>query len=215
MVWYNPALGAPGSGYRYSGGGFLVAQAAAEYLAGQSFANIQQSRVLGPLGMNDSRYVLRPPDAAFEGIAAVQHDSFGVPLERAVYPWASAGGLYASPRDYAKAMIPLMNLGQTVDGDPFLTPFGLFLMMQDAAAGSTNYGLGIALSQSIVGEAGGSFSHNGSHSNRAYALMQGRPDRDLGCVILANCASDACKTVVGEVMKSFRCAYGWDTTGCL
>lgn len=215
VVWYNPDFGPPGTAYNYSGGGFLVAQAVDEHVTGQPFSQIQQQRVFDPLLMSDTRYVLEPPDAAFEAIAAKQHDGNGNVLERGIFPWAAAGGLYTSPRDYAKAMIPLMNLGMTAGNSAFLQPFSVLLMLLDATPDSSNYGLGLGLSQSIVTEVSGTFAHSGSHSGRAYAYMEGSPSLNQGIMIVVNTESTAARTLVSEIGQAFRCAYGWSTSGCL
>lgn len=214
-VWQETDFGPPGTAYHYAGGGYLVAQAVDEYVTGQSFAQLMQQRVFDPLAMTNTRYVLTPPDAAFENIAAKQHDSNGVVLERGIYPWAAAGGLYTTPKDYVKAMIPVMNEGMTSANTLFLSPFASLLMLTDATPDTSNYGLGIALSQSIVTEVSGTFSHNGAHENRAYGYMTGSPGRDQAIMIVINTEGDAPKALVSEIAAAFRCAYGWTTTGCL
>ena len=120
LVWHNPDLGQPGSGYRYSGGGYLVMQAALERVTGASFPVVIHQRVFAPMAFQPSEYVLKPPSADIDLRIAKHHDSSGKVRRRAIYPWAAAGGLYATPREYALAMIPLLNGGLLGDGQRFL-----------------------------------------------------------------------------------------------
>jgi CubicO group peptidase (beta-lactamase class C family) len=215
VVWYDPALGTPYQTYNYSGGGYLVVQAAIEFLSNLTFPVFMQQRVFGPLGFEDSLFVLSPPSAQTELRLAAHHDSDGDPRSRRIYPWAAAGGLYASPRDYAKAMIPLLNLGNTEGGQPFLTLTSVSNILTDVTSDSVNFGLGVRLSQSIVSEAGGAFKHTGSHPNRAYSRMLGSPARNQGIVVMVNAGHDAAQDLVDEVVKAFCGAYGWDTADCI
>lgn len=47
----------PGSGWRYSGGGYLILQLMIEEVAGESFDAFMRREVFAPLGMPDSRFV--------------------------------------------------------------------------------------------------------------------------------------------------------------
>lgn len=209
QVWYNPGFGAPGTTWDYSGGGYLVAEAMIARVTGQSFCQAAQQRVFGPLGMAETQCVIAPPSASLEAKLAKHHDDAGVPRsERAVYPWAAAGGLYASAKDYAKALIPLLNSGAEKDGTPFLHPFSTALMMTDHAPGATRYGLGISLSESTVDENSGTFSHNGSHGNRAHTQMAGHPQRNEAFVVLVN-SGDGTVDFASEVIAALQNAYGW------
>jgi len=222
-VFYNPVLGLPGSQYRYSGGGFLVAEAMAEQIVGDDFENIAQDLVLDPLGMDDSTFV-QPLQSSFEARAAEQHDN-GVVKNRAHYPWNAAGGLYASARDYAEVMIPMMNVGKTSKGEDFLHPFLVASALADKTPESNvNYGLGLTLSQNLVteGSSSATFTHNGCHSNRAFTFMVGSPSRDEGIVIMANSEGGTCSdadvkvaTMISRIQVAFGCSYGWQTSGCM
>lgn len=209
QVWYNPDFGVPGTIYDYSGGGFLVAEAMVAHVTGQGFCQVAQQRVFGPLGMTDTQCVTAPPGATLEAKLAKHHDDNGVPRpERVVYPWAAAGGFYASAKDYAKAIIPLLNSGAKKDGTQFLHPFTTALMMTDHAAGSKKYGLGISLSETSVNEVSGFFAHDGSHGNRAHTYMSGHPQRNQAFVVLVN-AGGGNVDFATEVTMALRNAYGW------
>ncbi|MFZ5896028.1 MAG: serine hydrolase domain-containing protein [Myxococcota bacterium] len=206
-VWYDPALGAPGTSSDYSGGGFLVAQAVAEERTQMEFEQLMQARVFTPLGLNDLVYVTSPPSSSLEATLAVQHDS--APRERSIYPWASGGGLYGSARDYARILIPLLNQGRSDIDTQFLSAASTSQMLTDQGGDSDdNYGLGLGLDRSAVTETSGTFSHNGSHGGRAYSYMEGRPNRNQALVVIVNTESDAARQLVSQIITSYRCAYG-------
>jgi CubicO group peptidase (beta-lactamase class C family) len=222
-VYYNPVLGQPGSQYRYSGGGFLVAEAMTEQIVGDDFEQIAQDFVLDALGMDDSTFV-QPLQGSYEARAAEQHDD-GALKNRAHYPWNAAGGLYVSASDYAEVMIPMMNTGKTSKGEDFLHPFLVATALADKTPeNNVNYGFGLSLSQNLVteGSSTATFSHSGCHSRRARTFMVGAPSRDEGIVIMANSEGGTCAdtdtkvaTMISQIRVAFGCAYGWQTSGCM
>ena len=67
-----------------------------------------------------------------------------------------------------------------------------------------------------MSESGGEFYHGGNHDQRAYAKMIGSPSRNQGIVVMVNSEGDRASKLVDEVVKAFRCAYGWDSgPGCM
>jgi CubicO group peptidase (beta-lactamase class C family) len=157
------------------------------------------------------------PDGEKELRIAKHHDSSGKVRRRAIYPWAAAGGLYATPREYALAMIPLLNSGLLADGQRFLPAGAVTAMLTDYAPEPDEYfGLGLHLTDPTVSESGGEFFHGGNHEDRAYARMVGNPSRNQGIVVMVNSEGDRASKLVNEVVKAFRCAYGWDSgSGCM
>jgi CubicO group peptidase (beta-lactamase class C family) len=209
VAWYDPALGPPGTQSKYGNGGLFLAQAMLEQAAGNvPFHQLVKQYVLDPLGMENSRIVVQPQSAAWEEGAAQMHDQNGTPREREIYIWSGSGGLYASAGDYARAMIPLMNGGKTQEGNDYLHPFSVFLMLQTVPP-NTSYSLGLNLDQAIVTPQGGTFSHNGSHPNRARSNMMGRPDRKQGFVVLVNGGGVGPATLISELNEAFKQVYGW------
>ena len=210
--WYEPAFGNPGDIWDYSGGGFLIAEAAAEQATGQRFEDLAETLVFAPLGMNDATFE-QPLSASWENRAAVHHTYDGTPRTRAHYPWSAAGGLYTSAMDYARALIPLLNEGRDRHNNPFLSQDLVDEMMTDRVSGSGTYGLGIDLTHTIVDESGGYFAHNGSHGNRSVAKMGGHPQLDSGIVILVNSgtsgSNNAAVTLYNEIYSRFKCESGW------
>ncbi|MEN9866309.1 MAG: hypothetical protein RL748_1899 [Pseudomonadota bacterium] len=93
----------PGKQTRYSGGGYTVAQQLAQDVSGQSFPDLMQSSVLGPLGMTHSTYQ-QPLPADKHALAATGHDNTRrkVAGDWHTYPEMAAAGLWTTPTDLAK-----------------------------------------------------------------------------------------------------------------
>lgn len=77
-----------GSGFAYSGGGYVLVQLLLEDVTGRPFAELAAELVLDPLGMADSTFVQRP---------GKWH----------LYPEQAAAGLWTTPPDLARFMLAL------------------------------------------------------------------------------------------------------------
>lgn len=195
VIW-DPSLGLPGSAYDYSGGGFLLAEAMAEQVTGEDFGDLMQNRVFDALGLADTT-ASQPLSSAWEDRAAEMHNSSGTPRTRTIYPWHSAGGVYASAADYAKAMIVLLRDGLDEDGDRLISPWLAAQMRTDYAPGSKGYGLGVSVN-------GDKLSHSGSHGNRASTQMFADRGDDNGIVVLVNGQSSAIDDLVDDIVDAFK-----------
>ena len=82
---------------RFSETGYAVVQRYLEALTAGSWASVAQSRLLEPLGMEDSAFGA-PRDPA---TAATIHDAAGRPLPQPTFVAPAANGLYTSARDLA------------------------------------------------------------------------------------------------------------------
>jgi CubicO group peptidase (beta-lactamase class C family) len=222
MPWYAEDLfddgGSyqPGEVYKYSGGGYMIAQAMMEAVTGQDFLVLMQDRVIGPLGLNDTTFVA-PLPPIFADRAAVPHDSNGDPLapaDRKYYPWQAAGGMWSTPTDLAQCVLTLMNLGTHPQyGDVILGAQSTLNMMskQTPVGESKRYGLGLSLSADSVSHFDNEwFAHGGDHSEAA-AYLAGSPGRGEGFVIMINGgAEDGAETLRSEIYAEFKDVYGWN-----
>ncbi|MFN0207822.1 MAG: serine hydrolase domain-containing protein [Planctomycetota bacterium] len=222
MPWYNPTIleGSgdmniyfPGEAFRYSGGGFLVAQAMTEIFTNKPFDEFMQQRILTPLGMVDSTMV-QPLPANFEDRAAVPHDADGNPVgksKRPFFPWLSAGGLWSTPRDFANFIITLNQNGKAPNGNQLIKPLYVKEMLKDhTPEWNKRYGFGVNLTANFVNDTNGEYyTHNGGHEG-AQARMAGNPTKKQGVVILVNAGDDSAKKLVNELYSTFRRAYNWD-----
>ncbi len=97
----------PGKGFRYSGGGSMVAQLALMDVTKKDFATLAQDMVFGPLGMKNATFA-QPLPGRFAAQASWGYSSAswykGMPY---VYPQQAAAGLYTTATDLAKFFIDI------------------------------------------------------------------------------------------------------------
>ena len=154
----------PGAGFRYSGGGFTVAQHWAELTSGLPFARLMDELVIDELGMADSTFRQEPASAD-----AAPHDAAGAPMPGYRHAALAAAGLLTTAADLAR-FAAAISTGAIPDGMAIAAP---------ATAGS--YGLGLELGMLGPGLAG----HSGQ--NRGWrALVAALPERRRGVVVLCN-----------------------------
>ena len=101
----------PGSKWRYSGGGYTVAQQLVIDVAGQSFPAFMHATVLKPLGMTASTFE-QPLPAEKAALTATGHLPTGarpVPGRWHIYPEMAAAGLWTTPSDLARFAIAVQD----------------------------------------------------------------------------------------------------------
>lgn len=194
---------APGTAYKYSGGGALIQQLALMDATGQPFEQIAREWIFGPLGMTHSTFEPDLPED-FERLAARAHDQFGL---RRTLPWyvnaaPAAAGLWTTPADLARFAIDIQ---RSLRGDAgrILTRGMARDMMFPAGVGP--WGLGLHLNR--TGE-GWYFMHTGSnwgfHSELLVHVSKG-----YGAVIMTN--GDAGVPLLRQLREIIHREYGWDT----
>lgn len=205
----------PGQVWKYSGGGFMVAQAMIEAITNQNFHSLMFNRVLEPLQLEDTTFQ-QPLEGDWLLRSAVPHDGSGNPLpqdERPFYAWEAAGGMFTSASDLAQCVLTLMNMGTHPQlGESVLGFQSAYNMMQKQtpAGESKLYGLGLEVSEpsvSLFNDAW--FRHDGDHGEAA-ARLAGSPGRGEGLVILINGGDDDAGTLRTEIYEAFKAAYGWN-----
>jgi CubicO group peptidase (beta-lactamase class C family) len=94
---------APGTGYHYSGGGYLVAQQVLEDVTGRPLAALAKEIIFDKLGMANSTFDSRLPPASIPQ-AATAHRRTGepVPGKWHIYPEQAAASLWTTPSDLAR-----------------------------------------------------------------------------------------------------------------
>jgi CubicO group peptidase (beta-lactamase class C family) len=104
----------PGAIWRYSGGGYTVAQLLVADVTGQPFPRYMQTTVLDRIGMTRSSFE-QPPSSARASQTATGYYSDGSPVRGKwhVYPEMAAAGLWTTPTDLAKFAIEVQ---QTLAG---------------------------------------------------------------------------------------------------
>jgi CubicO group peptidase (beta-lactamase class C family) len=93
---------APGSQFKYSGGGYNLLQLVIEEVSGQSFAAYMQEAVFEPAGMGHTGY--DPDEAALAGTLAEYFDADGASRTYPYYTSLAATGLYTTGNDLLRFM---------------------------------------------------------------------------------------------------------------
>ncbi|MYN08669.1 serine hydrolase domain-containing protein [Pseudoduganella aquatica] len=194
----------PGSRWRYSGGGYQVAQYVMVERSKTPFTELMQEKVLKPLGMADSTFA-QPLPPQLLARAALPHQRSGKPVAGGphTYPEQAAAGLWTTPSDLAKFAIETRRAAAGQSNavlSQAMTHLMLTPVMQD-------YGLGLGISGDGQSQ---SFGHGGS--NEGYrARMAAYTERGDGIVVMTN--GDGGSELADELVRAVAAEYGWPTMG--
>jgi CubicO group peptidase (beta-lactamase class C family) len=193
---------APGTRFRYSGGGYEVAQYLMVEQGKRDFAGLLQDTVLKPLGMKDSTFA-QPLPAALLARAALPHDGNGKPIAGGphTYPEQAAAGLWTTPSDLATFAIEVKRsaVGQS---NKVLSQTMTQMMLTPVRDG---YGLGFG----IEGEGQKqSFSHGGANAGFQNMLLA-YTERGDGVAVMTN--GDRGGDLANELLRAVANEYDWPT----
>ena len=189
---------APGSEWRYSGGGFVVTQELLLDVTGKPFPTFMKETVLGPAGMTRSTYEQPLPKSRM-GEAAMPYHSNGQPTAGGphVYPEMSAAGLWTTPSDLARFAIELQNaltgkssVLSATSAKEMLTPI------------KGNWGIGIGVGG---GAAHPYFQHGGSNDGFQCNLVA--YSSGDGVAIMTN--GDSGGQLIGEILRTIAYQHKW------
>lgn len=192
---------APGTLWRYSGGGFTVMQLALTTLTEKDFPALMRELVLAPAGMTSSGYEQPLPETKHRQ-AAVAHrgDGSAIPGNWHSYPEMAAAGLWTTPSDlllFARA------IQHSLGGEP-----GALLSQKTARDFVTiqkgTYGLGVG----VEGEGSSTrFSHGGANAGYR-CLFFAFTQRGDGVAVMTN--SDNGSELTAEIARAVADVYGWN-----
>ena len=189
----------PGSRWRYSGGGYTVAQQLVVDAAGATFPEFMRREVLEPLGMRASTFEQAIPEAWSERTATGHARGRAVPGRWHVYPEMAAAGLWTTASDLARAAIAHQKAfaGGT---HPVLSAEAVRLMV---TVEKGSFGLGFS-----VAKRGGweQFAHNGRDEGFDAMLLAYR-DRGYGVVVMINANENS--SFMPRVISAVAQAYDW------
>jgi CubicO group peptidase (beta-lactamase class C family) len=189
----------PGSAWRYSGGGYTIAQLLMTEVSGQSFPRLMQRLVLKPIGMRRSSYSNPLPASRLQHAAAgVLPDRSAVDGKRHVYPEMAAAGLWTTSEDLALFAIEMQ---QALAGKSDLLRKSSARAMLEAQA-DVPYGRGFGL-QDLNGEH--YFGHEGWDEGFC-TLLQARAAGGQGAVIMINANQPA---FMRELLQAVAFEYDW------
>lgn len=192
---------APGSLWRYSGGGFTVMQLALSDATGKAFPELARELVLGPAGMSSSGYEQPLPEAK-RTRAAIAHKGDGSAIAGSwhTYPEMAAAGLWTTPTDlllFARAI--QRSLGGEANALLSQQMARDFVTVQKG-----QYGLGVGVEGT---GAAARFSHGGA--NEGYRCMFfAFTGRGEGVAIMTN--SDNGGQLASEIARAVSEVYGWE-----
>ena len=190
--------GVPGSGFRYSNGGYLILGQIVADVTGSDFAESAYDLVLKPLHMSRSSFRVMLPSSVDSDLA-YGHTTDGLEDPEG---WRivgmGEGGLWTTARDLANVILAIQ---QSRAGKSGLLPTQLAKQMLTLQNGQWGLGVGI-------GSAGTNahFEHDGSTPGYKARLF-GYTDRGQGVTILTN--GDRGGELIEELEYSVAAAYGW------
>jgi len=203
----------PGTIWRYSGGGAVLAQQLMIDAGGKPFPSLMRELVFDKLGMTDSTYE-QPLPAERAGAAATGTDASGktVPGRWHVYPEMAAGGLWTTPSDLAEFAIEIAlakhgkskRIFSSTMAAQMLTPR---IDVREIALGNEQHrdrmGLGFFLGDASRPDL---FGHIGDDEGfQAMLMMYG--DSGRGVVVMANSPFGI---ALGDiVVENVAREYGW------
>jgi CubicO group peptidase (beta-lactamase class C family) len=189
----------PGSTWRYSGGGYSVAQLLVTEVTGKRFPELAKDLVLSKIGMNDS-YFHQPLPKEWEATSATGHDATGKPIEgrRRTFPEMAAAGLWTTAPDLARFAIEVQ---RSFRGKSKVLSAEMTKQMLTKYVG--DYGLGVWLGGK---ERVTSFGHPGSNEGFT-CMLTAYLDRSQGAVVMTN--GDRGDSLFGEILRAIAHEYGW------
>ena len=187
----------PGSRYRYSGGGYEVAQQVVMDVTRTPLPRLMKTTVLDPLGMTRSTFE-QPLPRERQSHVAQPHARDGTAVEGGphVYPEMAAAGLWTTPTDLARyalgvqaALAGKSRIITAARAREMLTP-----VIEDQGIGPQ-----------VGGGARRYFTHNGG--NEGYRCLLVAYTDGEGAVVMTN--SDGGGELMGEIMRTIAYLYEW------
>jgi CubicO group peptidase (beta-lactamase class C family) len=191
---------APGTKWRYSGGGFTIMQQALIDVTKEPFPKLMHDTVLAPIGMTHSTYQ-QPLPAEWKAKAATPYDGDDKPIRGGAhtYPEMAAAGLWTTPTDLARYVIE-NQLSLEGKANHVLS---VEMTKQMMTPGMGSWGLGLLIGGSAARPY---FSHGGDDAGFE-ALFVGYEQGGDGAVVMTNAQGGG--RIAQEVMASIATEYGW------
>lgn len=190
----------PGTTWKYSGGGFTLAQLMMTDADGAPFPTLMHRRVLRRLHMTSSTYEQPLPPSRHDGAVGYRADGAPISGRAHTYPEMAAAGLWTTPTDLARWVIALQD-AYAGRSSQLMRPTTAKAMLSPGLGG---WGLGVQVEGS-----GGTlrFSHGGANVG-FQAYMVGYLSGGRGVVVMAN--GDDSLPVIQAATQAVARAYGWE-----
>jgi CubicO group peptidase (beta-lactamase class C family) len=189
----------PGSRFRYSGGGFVLAQQVLLDVTGIPLPKFMHDTVLAPLGMTRSTFQ-QPLPAARLSEVAMPYRGDGNPVQEGphVYPEMAAAGLWTTPTDLAHYALGVQAAlaGKSKNVISAKTARAMLTPVID------RQGLGLHVNGATARKY---FMHGGA--NEGYRCLLIAYEDGEGAIVMTN--SDSGGELMDEVMRTIAHVYQW------
>jgi CubicO group peptidase (beta-lactamase class C family) len=202
---------APGTIFRYSGGGYVIVQQALTDTTGTPFPRLMRERVLVPFGMRQSSFE-QPLTADLQARAAIPYAADGTPLREGphIYPEMAPAGLWTTSSDLARFAIGIQ---QALAGrsDGVLSQAiarsmlnGLPQGLHVPATRGRRPGLGLFVGGKTDRKF---FEHNGG--NAGYAAYVMAYDSGDGVAVMINKSGNDASRLTDDIVRTIAYVYDW------
>jgi CubicO group peptidase (beta-lactamase class C family) len=190
---------APGTEWRYSGGGFTVIQQLLVDVSRSAFPALLERRVLAPAAMPHSTF--EQPLSPARALRAATGHSGGAPLPGRwrIYPELAAAGLWATAPDLARFGIAVLHSWRGESG----ALLGQATAREMLSRQQGDWGLGFALAGGATDSA--SFGHDGSTAGFTARVLV-LTARAQGIAVMTNGESEP---LIDEITRSVAREYHW------
>jgi CubicO group peptidase (beta-lactamase class C family) len=189
----------PGGAPHYSGGGYVIVQAAIEDVTRKPFAELASREILGPLGMTRSSFAQPASPTTLTNAATGHFAARPFATKFYVYPELAAAGLWTTPTDLGRFLI---DLRAALDGES-----GHLVSPQSASA----------MLKPRTGKGGLGFAFYGSGQDKAFGDIGGNwgylsqmlinPKTGDGIVVMTN--GEQGLALAAEIIRAAADHYGW------
>jgi CubicO group peptidase (beta-lactamase class C family) len=196
----------PGTVWRYSGGGYVVAQQLVEDVTGKPFTDFMRDTVLAPVGMTHSTYRQPiPPELAAK--VAMPVDDKGRPIVGGphIYPEEAPAGLWTTPSDLARYAIAVQDALSGRSSKVISQPTAREMLEPVRGVTGLNWGpwgLGLSLGGSAEHPY---FAHGGTDAG--YHAQLTAYDQGDGVVIMTN--GDNGWKLIDPIVRTLAYENGW------
>ncbi|MEM7244438.1 MAG: serine hydrolase [Acidobacteriota bacterium] len=188
----------PGESYRYSGGGYTIAQLMMADAAGKPFPELMDELVLKPVGMRRSNFLQPLPSRSLRHAAAgILPDKSVVDGKRHAYPELAAAGLWTTAEDLARFAIEMQ---LALRGDSEVLERATAEKLVEPL--SASYGRGFNVWRQ---ELAPYFGHDGWNEGFC-SVMTAHRTAGYGAVVMINSNHPE---LLHEIMRAIAEEYGW------
>jgi CubicO group peptidase (beta-lactamase class C family) len=189
----------PGSRWRYSGGGYTIAQLAMSDTLGRPFPDLTRTLLLAPAGMSRSTYEQPlPASRVAEAAAGYRRDGSAVPGKWHVYPEMAAAGLWTTAGDLARFAVAIQKSLRGDEGSLLSRPTAERMVTPFIGEYALGFGVETHASERY-------FSHGGADEGFQAYLVAHRGG--WGAAVMAN--SDNGVALAVEILRGLARQEGW------